>query len=253
MGRPSWVSKQYIVAGIPHWKELDDFPRRLTPDRDDDDDDSLVFPDYPDFRPNLDPEEVLRAGAFGGTYYRPITSAVADRSFPVGVHLEFPPDWFDGLDVDALVTSGTYRKSANRYGVKSGNDLPFWEGKGWMREQDPYGWFQWYCRFYLGRRTPDDDRQVSRWVKAIGPKGRWRTFLVGQCVKAGKSWDDCTASPVTRQTLLHWGYELTEAEFDRLAAPIRAGKSVIYLGKVSDGRRANTSEGGGDGKRKRGR
>lgn len=91
-----------------------------------------------------------------------------------------------------------------------------------------------YCRFYLGRRTEDDGRQVSRWVKAIGAKGRWRTFLVGQCVKKGAPWDDLSASPVTRQTLLHWGYKITEEEFERLAGPIRNGKSVIYLGKVSN-------------------
>jgi hypothetical protein len=134
--------------------------------------------------------------------------------------------------------------------VKSGNNLDFWEGKGWMRKQGPYGWFQWYCRFYLGRRSEDDDRQISRWVGAIGPKGRWRTFLVGQCVKSGKGWADVTASPVTRQTLLHWGYELNEAEFDRLASPIRGGESVIYLGTVS-GPKGKASATLGKGKRKR--
>lgn len=229
---PSHITPKCVIAGLPYWHSTEAHPRQPLPTRDADDD-CLAFGDYPEFRPNLSPDQIFRAGAFGGTYYRPITSKSAKRSFPVGVYREFPPDWFDGIDVSRAVASGTYRKEVNKYGVKSGNDLDFWENKGWMRSQDPYGWFQWYCRFYLGRRSDDDNRQVSRWVKAIGDKGRWRTFLVGQCVKKGAAWDDASASPVTRQTLLHWGYELTESEFNRLAGPIRKGKSVIYLGRVA--------------------
>lgn len=231
--RPSHVPAECVIAGLPYWYETSEYPRQPLPTRDGDG--CLSFPDHKSFQPSLTPREIFRAGAFGGTYYRPIVSKTAKCSYDVGVHLEFPPDWFEGLDISHMVTSEVYRKDVNKYGVKSGNDLDFWENKGWMREQDPYGWVQWYCRFYLGRRTEDDIRQVSRWVKAIGDKGRWRTFLVGQCVKSGKTWDDCTASPVTRQTLLHWGYELTEEEFDRLAGPIRKGKSVVYLGKVANG------------------
>mmetsp|Transcript_32296 Transcript_32296/g.70979 ORF Transcript_32296/g.70979 Transcript_32296/m.70979 type:complete len:288 (+) Transcript_32296:161-1024(+) len=230
--RPSHVPAECVIAGLPYWHETSDYPRQPLPTRNGDG--CLSFPDHPSFRPSLSPREMFRAGAFGGTYYRPIASKTAKCSYDVGVHLEFPPDWFEGLDISHMVTSEVYRKEVNKYGVKSGNDLNFWETKGWMREQDPYGWVQWYCRFYLGRRTEDDIRQVSRWVKAIGDKGRWRTFLVGQCVKSGKAWDDYTASPVTRQTLLHWGYELTEEEFDRLAGPIRKGKSIVYLGKVAN-------------------
>ena len=218
----------FTVAGVPFDGAG---PRHPLPERGRDG--CFQFPDFPDFRPNLSPEEVLRAGAFGGTYFRSITSTVAKCRFPATVHREFPPSWFAGIDTSRLVTAAQYDASVNRYEVKSGNDLAFWEGKGWMRPCDPYGWFQWYCRFWLGRRVEDDARQVSRWVKAIGPKGRWRTFLVGQCVRASKEWNDATASPVTRQTLLHWGYELTETEFERLAGPIRRGKSVIYMGKVA--------------------
>eukprot|EP00929_Paragymnodinium_shiwhaense_P100785 TRINITY_DN63370_c0_g1_i2.p2 TRINITY_DN63370_c0_g1~~TRINITY_DN63370_c0_g1_i2.p2 ORF type:complete len:135 (-),score=12.07 TRINITY_DN63370_c0_g1_i2:529-933(-) len=101
-----------------------------------------------------------------------------------------------------------------------------------MRRQDPYGWFQWYCRFYLGRRTDDDARQIERWVGAIGANGRWRTFLVGACVKAGCNYKDPKGSPVTRQTLLHWAYEITKADWDRLSPAIKSGKSVVYMGVV---------------------
>ena len=229
---------EFIKAGIPYWLTEGDDPsvlkRQPLPSRDSKTN-CFLFDDYPDFRPNLSPDQVLRAGSFGGTYFRSIHSKTANQTFDVGVHLEFPQGWFEGIDdVSKLVTSPIYSKEINKYGVKSGNDLNFWEQKGWMRKQDPYGWFQWYCRFYLGRRTVDDERQVSRWIKAIGPRGRWRTFLVGQCVKANKSFDDVSASPVTRQTLLHWGYEITSADFNALAPAIQNGKSVIYMGPVVD-------------------
>ena len=98
------------------------------------------LPFVPNFRPNLSPEQILNAGAFGGTYFRSIASKTAGNTFPVGAHLEFPPEWFERLNVDKMVTSPNYQKEVNKYGVKSGNDLDFWEQKGWMREQDPYGW-----------------------------------------------------------------------------------------------------------------
>lgn len=230
--QPDHVPPRCVVAGLPYWHATKEHPCKPLPTRDERTQE-FRFHDYPGFRPNLSPAEVLRAGAFGGAYFRTIHSRAAKRRFEEGVHLEFPPSWFEGIDdVGRSIFSADYRKEVNRYKVKSGNDLDFWENKGWMRSQDPYGWFQWYCRFYLGRRTEDDERQVSRWVKAIGPKGRWRTYLVGQCVRQGKAWDDATASPVKRQTLLHWGYQLSKAEFDRLAGPIRNGKSVIYMGPV---------------------
>ena len=234
----------FVRAGIPYWLS----------DGDDDCNDAdlclleaksmplrdaktncFIFEHYPEFRPNLSPDEVLQAGSFGGTYFRSIDSKTANQSYDVGVHKEFPQEWFRDMspsDISKKITSTTYDKDINKYGVKSGNDLEFWEKKGWMRKQDPYGWFQWYCRFYLGRRTIDDERQVSRWIRAIGPKGRWRTFLVGQCVKANKTYDDITASPVTRQTLLHWAYEITQADYNALAPAIQNGKSVIYMGPV---------------------
>lgn len=225
-----WLPPGYVQAGDPYWS-IKQQGRNPLPSRDDGSK-CFEFEDYPDFRPNLSPAQVIHAGSFGGTYFRSIVSKTARKTFPEGVHLEFPSEWFQGIDVERYVISSSYQKQVNKYGVKSGNDLEFWEEKGWMREQDPYGWFQWYCRFFLGRRTEDDERQVARWVKAIGIKGRWRTFLVGQCVKAGTAWDDVSASPVTRQTLLHWGYEITQADFDALAPAIQKGKSVIYMGVV---------------------
>ena len=102
---------------------------------------------------------------------------------------ELPDDWLEGLDIKTQVASQTYRTSINRYGVNCGvktdkSDsfgLKAWETSGWMAAQDPYGWFQWYCRFFQGRRSDDDERQLSRWMKCCGPKGRWKSNFIGKC------------------------------------------------------------------------
>jgi hypothetical protein len=89
-----------------------------------------------------------------------------------------------------------------------------WESSGWISDIDPYGWFQWYCRFYMGRRSSDDARQISRGNGVAGVKGRFRNQLIGRCSRARKCFDDVSISPVIRQALLHWGYELTEKDAD---------------------------------------
>jgi len=128
---------------------------------------------------------------------------------------ELPADWLEGLDIKRQVASSIYDASVNKYKVKCGASLEEWESSGWMREQDPYGWFQWYCRFYQGRRTEDDERQISRWMKCCGPKGRWKNNLISKIAKAGCSYDNFGVSPVVRQTLQHWGFVLTKEEFDK--------------------------------------
>ena len=163
-----------------------------------------------DFKPNRTPEEVLRAGSFGGTYFRPIVSAVTNVTYKAADVLKdsVHPDWIKGLTAKQL-TSTTYRTEVNKYGVKCGGSLGMWESSGWISDSDPYGWFQWYCRFYQGRRCSDDARQISRWLKSAGPKGRFRSQLCNKILAAKTKHDDVSISPVVRQTLLHWGLEIT--------------------------------------------
>lgn len=173
----------------------------------------LVFQDAKEFHPNLSPKEVLQSGSFGGTYFRPIQSSVTGLKYNKQ-WLEFPQDWFEGLDVRKQVAASVYNPKVNRYAVKCGGDLDMWEGSGWIKEQDPYGWFHWYCRYYLGRRTEDDSRQLQRWKNCTGPKGRWKNTLIGKCVKMELGFDNIAVSPVIRQTLQHWGYRLTKEDFE---------------------------------------
>lgn len=169
-----------------------------------------------DFHPNRSPEEVLRAGSFGGTYFRPIASAVTNTYYQPQEVLKDTvlKEWIDGLPM-SMLTSKTYRAPLNKFGVKCGGSLGMWESSGWITSVDPYGWFQWYCRFYQGRRCSDDARQISRWLKSAGPKGRFRSQLCNKILAAGTSYDDKSISPVIRQTLLHWGLEITPEVLER--------------------------------------
>lgn len=169
----------------------------------------MLFQDHPEFTPNLSPEQIFRRGSFGGTYFRPITSRIFTK--PVKYkdsHLELPSGWFTELP-DSWLTSQKYDRKINRYNVKVGTDLEYWENKRWIRKQDPYGWVQWYCRFYLGRRTDDDERQIKRWFGVAGPKGRFKNQLLRRLVEDRKTEDTGVVSPKISQTLQHWGYQIT--------------------------------------------
>jgi hypothetical protein len=173
----------------------------------------LYFSDHPEFTPNLTPKQMFKSGVFGGTYWRPIKSSITKKTHK-NPHLEFPKSWWSGLDSDTQLTSDVCRKKINKYGEKSGTSLKYWEKKGWIKAQDPYGWVQWYCRFYQGRRTDDDERQIKRWLGVAGDKSRFRNRLILMCHKKKKKYNDITVSPVIRQLLLQWGYELTLKDFN---------------------------------------
>ena len=94
--------------------------------------------------------------------------------------------------------SDFYDVSLNCYGVECGTSLRFWEKKGWINEIDPYGWFQWYFRYWKGRRSEDDLRQIGRWNRIVS---RFVNIL-RKLISKGSD------SPKIRQILLHWVYEL---------------------------------------------
>ena len=175
---------------------------------------TLKFPDYPEFQPNLTPSQIFNLGAFGGTYWRPISSAITKKKYK-DQHLEFPKSWWSGLEPEKYLTSEVCQSKINHYGKTSGTSLDYWEKKGWIESQDPYGWVQWYCRFYQGRRSPDDERQIKRWQGIAGDKGRFRNRLINMCRQKNKSYDDPSVSPVIRQLLLQWGYQLTKSDFNK--------------------------------------
>ena len=167
------------------------------------------------FKPNKTPKQVFKMGAFGGTYFRPIYSSVTNKNYTPGEAMRgLPKSWFQGLDMKTKVTSSTYDKKINKYKVKCGSTLEAWENSGWIDKQDPYGWFQWYCRYCTGRRTEDDERQIGRWLKLAGPNGRFRRTLMNKIIKKDTTYDDFSVSPVIRQVLLHWGYQLTKKDLD---------------------------------------
>jgi hypothetical protein len=170
-----------------------------------------------DFHPNRTPEEVLRSGSFGGTYFRSISSAVTNVAYKCSDVLRdsVDPAWIEGLDKKRMLTSSTYQPAVNKFGVKCGGSLGMWESSGWISDSDPYGWFQWYCRFYQGRRCSDDLRQIQRWAKSAGPKGRFRSQLCNKILAAHTTCDDASISPVIRQTMLHWGLAITEDVLER--------------------------------------
>ena len=140
---------------------------------------------HKDFRPDLTPEQMLELGVFGGVYMRDCTN-------------EFPKSWTANAKFQI---GGVYKqdKDINYFKVKASQSLAIWRENGWTREQDPRGWFQWYCRYYYGRRSEDDERQVRRWVNMR----RHILWLQNGCGVAGM----ITCRPRQRQALLHWAYD----------------------------------------------
>ena len=156
----------------------------------------VKFKDYPDFTPELTPKQMFQSGVFGGTYFRDIYSGITKKKY-TNAWKEFPAEWFKGLDIKKHVSSNVCDVSVNKYKVKSGSSLKDWELKGWIKEQDPYGWVQWYCRFYQGRRSSDDQRQIQRWKSIVGPNGRFRKMLLGILDRGNES-------SKIRQLMLQW-------------------------------------------------
>ena len=174
----------------------------------------IRFKDFPEFTPNLTPRQIFLLGSFGGTYWRPITSRITNKKYR-NEHKKYPKSWWKDIDIDNL-TSKEYNTSKNKYKVRVGTSLIFWEDKKWISKHHPYGWIQWYCDFYNGKRCPDDNRQIKRWKGVAGPQGRFRKWLVTLIKKKNGKYNDSNITPKIRQTLQHWGYQLTKRDFDKL-------------------------------------
>ena len=149
--------------------------------------------------------EIIKEGAFGGTYFGDIYSGVNVKRYK-NSWKEF--DVLDNTD-QKYHCSNYYDVSVNKYGVKCSASLRFWENKGWINPIDPYGWFQWYFRYWLGRRSKDDERQIKRWK---GILNRLKGKSIEMVKNAASKSDNYSISPKIRQILLHWGYELTESD-----------------------------------------
>lgn len=180
------------------------------------------FEDYRSFQPNKSPEEMIREGSFGGSYWRPLKSRRLGIVIE-GDWKELPQKWIEGLDIGKYLTNPEYDADINKYKVACGQSIEEWEASGWiMHQYDVRGWFQWYCRFFQGRRCPDDDRQVSRWRKCVGPTGRWKRMLLKAYLKMGVQdvFDDGEdeetreVSPVMHQTCHHWACEIKQHDLD---------------------------------------
>ncbi len=135
----------------------------------------------PEFKPELTPAQMLKLGVFGGKYMTDCRN-------------EFPDSWFK----NARLCHKRHDPELNFFKVNASQPLSYWREKGWIYPDDPRGWFQWYCRYYMGRRCPDDGRQIKRW-KAIK---RHRAQIKKNC-----SPGDFSCRPKQRQVLLHWAYD----------------------------------------------
>ncbi len=136
----------------------------------------------PDFKPHLTPPEMLALGVFGGRYM-------------TDCQKEFPLSWFKKAKFSHLKHDPTL----NCFGVNASQPLEEWRKKKWIYKDDPRGWFQWYCRYYMGRRLPvEDERQIKRW-RAIARH-------IGQIKKHCRI-GDVLCRPRQRQALLHWAYD----------------------------------------------
>lgn len=136
----------------------------------------------PDFKPQLTPRQMLRLGVFGGKYMTDCRD-------------EFPKEWFK----NAKLSPEKHNKSLNFFGVDASQPLSVWQKKGWIYPDDPRGWFQWYCRYYMGRRIEDEDRrQIKRW-KMI------RRHIAQ--IKLNCKQGDLNCRKRQRQALLHWAYD----------------------------------------------
>jgi hypothetical protein len=137
---------------------------------------------HSEFSPQLTPKQMLELGVFGGKYMTDCRD-------------EFPESWY----ARAKISVEKKDVSLNFYGVDASLPLQHWFEKGWLHPDDPRGWFQWYCRYYSGRRIQEEDsRQIKRWRGIRRHVGA----VQKNCIRG-----DYTCRTKQRQALLHWAYD----------------------------------------------
>ena len=135
----------------------------------------------PRFTPFLAPAEMLSQGVFEGKYMNDCRE-------------EFPESWFEKAKLSDMPD-----ETMNLFGIKSRQPLSAWRERDWIIGDDPRGWFQWYCRYYRGRRDNRvDERQVQRWLNFTRHAGQIRK----NCVSG-----DLSCRPRQRQALLQWAHD----------------------------------------------
>ena len=152
------------------------------------------------FSPNKTAIEIIKEGAFGGTYFRDIYSILKNNkkcyknSWKEFIHLKnIDPKFY---------ASDYYDINVNKYNVKCGTSLRFWENKGWINKIYLYGWFQWYFSYWLGRRSKDDKRQINRSKKIVS---RFRGKLMKMIKNSKSKYDDYLISLKSRQIFITLG------------------------------------------------
>lgn len=156
-----------------------------------------------EFYPNNTPSQMLRQGVFGGSYFGDSTINTNNYDYS---------DLFKSFDPDIsqeMYLGSKYSRKVNKFKVHSGMSYEYWKGKGWMNDRDPYGAFEWYCKYFIGIRGEDDDRQIRRWQDFAGVKGRWRNNIYKKIYETG----DWHTSPRIQQSLLHWFYTVNEEDY----------------------------------------
>ena len=137
-----------------------------------------------EFNPQLTPKEMLELGVFGGWYFK-----VLDNMN------EYPKDWFES----AKISEDGFDTKLNCFNIRAGQSMKMWTDKGWITPEDPLGWFQWYCRYYMGRRIPELDKHQIKRYNNFGP--RHQSAIMKNCQ------GEYDKRPRQRQSLLQWGYD----------------------------------------------
>lgn len=156
-----------------------------------------------DFYPNTSPREMVELGVFGGSYFGPNAGPeLGDEQEKLIKSI------FKGIDID-LYKADKYSIKKNKFKIRSGMPYKYWLDMNWFHHRDPFGWFEWYCKYTLGQRGEDDDRQIRRWQDFAGRNGRWRNNIYKKVYET-KNWN---VSPRIQQSLLHWGYQINTDDY----------------------------------------